>query len=112
MWNEAHEGWDADALEGLWSDDLEVDAPRMPVMNKADVFNLARSGRMKFLRYATSEIRIRIYGDAAAVSRRLQRTRQINGKEVSDDWRFTKVYGRQAQQWRVVSFNASEAAQP
>ena len=84
----------------------------MPVMNKADVLNFVRSGRMKFLRYATSDIRIRIYGDTAVVSGRLQRTRQINGKELSDDWRFTKVYVRQAQQWRVVYFHASEAAQP
>jgi ketosteroid isomerase-like protein len=112
VWNEAHERGDADALGGLWSDDLEVDVPRMPVMNKADVLNFARSGRMKFLRYKTSDIRVRIYGDTAVVSGRLQRTRQINGKELSDDWRFTKVYVRQAQHWRVVSFHASEAAQP
>jgi ketosteroid isomerase-like protein len=112
VWNEAHERGDADALEGLWSEDLEVEVPRMPVMNKADVLNFARSGRMKFLRYTTSDVRIRMYGDTAVVSGRLQRTRQINGKELSDDWRFTKVYVRQAQQWRVVSFHASEAAQP
>jgi ketosteroid isomerase-like protein len=112
VWNEAHERGDADALEGLWSDDLEVDVPRMPVMNKAGVLNFARSGRMRFLRYTTSDIRIRIYGEAAVVSGRLQRTRQISGKELADDWRFTKVYVRQAQQWRVVSFHASEATQP
>lgn len=112
VWNDAHERGDADALVGLWSDDLEVDVPRMPVMNKGDVLNFARSGRMKFLHYATSDIRIRTYGDTAVVSGRMQRTRQINGKELSDDWRFTKVYVRQEQQWRVVSFHASEAAQP
>lgn len=112
VWNDAHERGDADTLQGLWSDDLEVDVPKMPVMNKTEVLNFARSGRMKFLRYVTSDIRIRTYGDTAVVSGRLQRTRQINGKELSDDWRFTKVYVRQAQQWRVVSFHASEAAQP
>ena len=85
VWNEAHEQGDADALEALWSDDLEVDVPRMPVMNKADVLNFARSGRMKFLRYATSDISIRTYGDTAVVSGRLQRTRQINAKELTDD---------------------------
>ena len=110
VWNDAHERGDAEVLEGLWSDDLEVDVPRMPVMNKTDVLNFARSGRMKFLSYVTSDIHIRTYGDTAVVSGRLQRTRQINGKEVSDDWRFTKVYVRQAQHWRVVSFHASEAA--
>lgn len=112
VWNTAHEQGDADALEHLWTDDLEVDVPHMPVMTKTQALNFARSGHMKFLHYVTSDVRIRVYGDAAVVSGRLQRTRSMNGKELSDDWRFTKVYIREAQHWRVVSFHASEAAQP
>lgn len=112
VWNEAHERGDSDALEALWADDLEVAVPKMPVMTKAEVLSFARSGRMKFLRYATSEVRVRVYGDAAVVTGRLERTRTLNGKEVSDDWRFTKTYVRQTGKWRVVSFHASEAAKP
>jgi hypothetical protein len=67
---------------------------------------------MKFLTYRTSDIRVRIYDNAAIVTGRLQRTRSMNGQEISDDWRFTKAYIRDSQQWRVVSFHASEAAQP
>jgi hypothetical protein len=67
---------------------------------------------MKFLHYETSDTHIRLYGDAAVVTGRLQRTRVMNGQEVSDDWRFTKTYARQAGHWKVVSFHASEAAQP
>ena len=112
VWNEAHERGDADALEALWADDMEVAVPKMPVMTKADVLKFARSGRMKFLSYRTSDIRVRVYGNAAVVTGRLQRTRTINGQEISDDWRFTKTYVREAQKWRVVAFHASEAAQP
>ena len=112
VWNEAHERGDADALEALWADDLEVAVPRMPVLTRADAATFAHSGRMKFLKYRTSEVRVRVYGDAAVVTGRLQRTRVTNGQEVSDDWRFTKTYIRQAQKWRVVAFHASEAAQP
>jgi ketosteroid isomerase-like protein len=111
VWNQAHVNGDADALDKLWADDLEVDVSRMAVMSKADALSFARSGRMKFLHYGTSDLRIRVYGDTAVVSGRLQRTRSMNGKEISDDWRFTKVYVKQAEQWRVVSFHASEAAQ-
>jgi len=111
VWNQAHVNGDADALDRLWSDDLEVDEPRMAVMNKAEALSFARSGRMKFMHYETSDLRIRVYGETAAVSGRMQRTRSMNGKEISDDWRFTKVYVKQAQRWRVVSFHASEAAQ-
>jgi hypothetical protein len=35
VWNEAHEHGDADALEKLWADDMEVAVPKMPVMTKA-----------------------------------------------------------------------------
>jgi hypothetical protein len=110
LWNEAHEHGDADALEALWADDLEIAVPRMTVLTKTDAVKFARSGRMKFLRYQTSDLRVRIYENAAVVTGRLQRTRSMNGQEVSDDWRFTKVYVREAQNWRVVAFHASEAA--
>lgn len=112
VWNEAHEHGDADALEKLWADDMEVAVPKMPVMTKADALKFARSGRMKFLSYRTSDIRVRVYDNAAVVTGRLQRTRSMNGQEISDDWRFTKTYVRETGQWRVVSFHASEAAQP
>jgi len=112
VWNEAHEHGDADVLEKLWADDMEVAVPKMPVMTKADVLKFARSGRMKFLSYRTSDIRVRVYDNAAVVTGRLQRTRSMNGQEISDDWRFTKIYVRETGQWRVVSFHASEAAQP
>ena len=108
-WNEAHERGDADTLETLWADDMEVAVPKMPVLTKADALKFARSGRMKFLSYRTSDIRVRVYDNAAVVTGRLQRTRSINGQEISDDWRFTKMYVREAQKWRVVAFHASEA---
>jgi len=114
VWNEAHERGDVDALKALWADDIEVAVPKMPVMTKADVLKFARSGRMTFLSYRTSDIKVRAYGNAAVVTGRLQRTRIINGngQEISDDWRFTKTYIRESQKWRVVAFHASEAAQP
>jgi hypothetical protein len=112
VWNDAHEQGDADVLEKLWADDMEVAVPKMPVLTKTDALKFARSGRMKFLNYRTSDIRVRVYDNAAVVTGRLHRTRSMNGQEISDDWRFTKTYVREAGQWRVVSFHASEAAQP
>jgi ketosteroid isomerase-like protein len=108
-WNQAHLAGDANALDRLWADDLEVDVPRMAPMTKEVALTFAKSGRMSFSRYVTSDIHIRVHGDMAVVTGRLQRTRTISGKELSDDWRFTKVYVRQDRQWRVVSFHASES---
>jgi len=112
VWNQAHVAGDAEALDHLWADDLEVAVPHMAVMTKPEALGFARSGRMKFLRYETSDLHIRLYGDAAVITGRLIRTRTLNGNKVSDDWLFTKVYIRQAHQWRIVSFHASDSPAP
>lgn len=112
VWNHAQVSGDAEVLGRLWADDLEIAVPHMAVMTRQEALSFARSGRMKFLRYTTSDLRIRVYHNAAVVSGRLQRVRSMNGREVSDDWQFTKVYIRQAHVWRVVSFHASDAPQP
>ena len=109
VWNGAHRTGDADALDRLWASDLEVDVPGMAPMTKAEALAFARTGRMRFERYETSQIKVRTYGDTAVVTGRLQRTRTVDNRQRADDWRFTKVYARQADTWRVVSFHASES---
>jgi ketosteroid isomerase-like protein len=109
VWNEAHIEGDANALDALWADDLVVTVPRMPSMSKPDSLAIWRSGQVKFMRYQTSDLTIRVYGDAAVVTGRLQRTRDFKGKTMNDDWRFTKIYIRRDGKWKVVAFHASEA---
>ncbi len=109
VWNDAHIRSDADTLGRLWAEDLEVAVPKMPVMKKGELIKFVDSGRMKFQRYETSELNFRIYGQSAVVTGRVQRKREINDRAVEDDWRFTKVYQRTTDGWRVVSFHASEA---
>lgn len=110
VWNEAQLRNDAGTLASLWDDDIEVTVPRMPVMTKTQAENIARSGHIKFSHYETSDVRVRVYGDAAVVSGKMERARSMDGREVTDNWRFTKTYIRQSDgKWRVVSFQASEA---
>jgi hypothetical protein len=109
VWNAAHREGHADALDSLWALELEVIVPRMLPMSKAEALAFARTGRMRFERYDTSEIKVRTYTDTAIVTGRLQRTRTLAGKQSTDDWRFTKVYARRNGTWQVVSFHASDA---
>ncbi len=107
-WNDAHLRADADALDRLWADDFRVFVPRMTPMSKTDALAFFRSGRMKFLRYETSDVDVRVYSETAVVTGRLRRSRERAGQIVEDDWRFTKVYLRAGGAWRVVAYHASE----
>jgi ketosteroid isomerase-like protein len=109
VWNDAHLRGDTPALDRLWADELVAIVPKMTPLPKQDALAFARSGRMKFLRYESSEIGVRVYGDTAVATGRLLRSRELGGQTMQDNWRFTKVYVRSAGQWRVVAFHASDA---
>lgn len=111
VWNEAHLRGDADALDRLWADDLIVQVTNMRVLTKPEAIGMVRSGHVKFRRYETSNVRIRVYENAAVVTGRLERTRDLNGRNLDDTWRFTKVYIRRAPGWQVVAFHASTIEQ-
>lgn len=111
VWNEAHVKGDADTLDGLWASDLIVTVAAMPVMTKADALAMVRSNRMPFSKYATSELSVKRFGASALVTGRLQRERSMNGKTMTDNWRFTKVYVMSQGRWQVIAWHASPAAQ-
>jgi ketosteroid isomerase-like protein len=109
-WNDAHMVGDTAALDALWADELAVTVPRMPLFNKTQSLAIWRTGRMKFKRYETSDLVFRVIGDTAVVTGALVRERTFMGKEIHEDWRFTKVYVRRDGKWRVVAWHASESA--
>jgi ketosteroid isomerase-like protein len=111
-WNNAHVAGDAAALDALWADELIVTVPKMPVFNKTRSLAIWRSGKMKFKKYETSDLAIRTFGETAIVTGALVRERSFMGKDIHEDWRFTKVYVRRDGKWRVVAWHASEAATP
>ena len=108
VWNEAHVKGNADALDKLWDAEVIFTVPQMPVMDKTAALAMWKNGRMSFQKYATSEVKSRVFGDATVVTGRLLRERKAQGRDMKDDWRFTKVYIRRGAQWQVVAWHASE----
>jgi len=110
VWNGAYVRADADALEELCAHDLVVTMTDMVVLNKQSSIAILRSGKVKFQRYETSDLGIHVYDHDAVVTGRLQRTRSVQGREVNDEWRFTKVYIQRGGKWLVVAWHASTVA--
>jgi hypothetical protein len=109
-WNDAHVRGDADVLDRLWGENLIVTVPGMQVMRKAQALAITRSGRVKFQRYETSDLEVAVFKDAVVVTGRVLRTRHVSDRDIEDDWRFTKVYVRQDNDWKVVAWHSSPSA--
>lgn len=109
-WNRAHLQGDASVLDRLYGDDVVIVVPGMRVMTKSDALGMLQPGRMRFERYDTSELQIRVYDQMVIVTGRLRRARVIADGQAADDWRFTKVYSGRSGGWQVVSFHASNTA--
>lgn len=107
VWNDAYLHGDANTLDQLFADDLVVTMSAMRLLDKKDSVGIIRSGRVKFRRYETSELRIQVYGDAAVVTGLLERVRDVADQNVEDQYRFTKVYVRKSSKWLVVAWHAS-----
>ena len=109
VWNTAHVKGDAETLDRLWANDLIVIVAEMPLIRKADALAMVKSNRMPFTKYETSELNVKRFGDGAVVTGRLHRERAINGRQIEDNYRFTKVYALSQGRWQVISWHASPA---
>jgi enterochelin esterase family protein len=107
VWNDAHVRGDTDVVAGLCADTLSIIVPGMPMLGKDDALAAARAGRIKFDRYETSDIKVRVFAGSAIVTGRLQRRRVVDGRTAADDWQFTKMYVRTQGKWLVAAFHAS-----
>lgn len=81
----------------------------LPAWAKADALSFVKTGRMKFSRYETTDVKIRSLGETAIVSGNLFRSRTLGGSLREDRWQFMKVYARRSGKWMVVAFTATEA---
>lgn len=109
VWNNAYLKSDANSVGDLLADDVVITLTDMKVMDKPTALGILSTGMVKFDKYSTSDLRIRIYHDAAVVTGQLDRVRKISGVDTQDRSRFTKVYVRQNGKWLVVAWQASTA---
>jgi ketosteroid isomerase-like protein len=109
VWNDAQLRSDVDALDRLWADNLVITVPRMPGLTKNEALSVLREKRLRFERYETTDVRVRLQGETALVTGTLARARSREGQVVEDKLQFTKVYLRTPIGWQVTAFQTSES---
>lgn len=106
-WRDAQLTDNVATLDRLLADDYLGISANGTLETKADVLATRRLGRLKITRLDLSDIKIRIYGDTAVVTSKVDLTGKNGDRDISGHYRYTRVYNYRLGQWRIVSFEAS-----
>src|ERR1043166_8975044 len=91
------------ALDRIYADDFIGVGPSGTVRKKPQVISDFTSGELKFQSITTDEVEIRIYGNTAVETGRSTMIGEDKGKAVPRDTRFTRVWVKQQERWRLVA---------
>ena len=93
--------------DGVTADDWMIIVDNGIVGDKAQRLKDVKDGTLKYEALDKSEMKVRVYGDAAVVTGRAQIKIRFKGQEVGGIDRFTEVFVRQGGKWRCVSTHGS-----
>jgi ketosteroid isomerase-like protein len=109
---QAQIGADAAALDRIYADDFIGVGPSGTVRTKKQVILDFTSGTLKFQSITTDEVQVRVYENTAVETGLSTMDGQDNGKPVPRSTRFTRVWVKQQDYWRLVANHYSVRSAP
>jgi ketosteroid isomerase-like protein len=82
------------------------------VITKEAFIEALKSGDLKFLSIVPDEIQVRIYNESAVVTGRTEMSLLYLGQELTLQSRFTHVYQKSKDVWRMVAAQGTPIQQP
>lgn len=103
-WADAMVRGDMKSLENLFSDDLIVTSVNGAVRGKKEELeDVKPTPDLKTYFFNTEDVRVRVYGDAAVVTGHAKWRINYQGKEIDNERRYTSVYAKENEQWRMTA---------
>jgi ketosteroid isomerase-like protein len=109
---EAYVQADTSFLDGAFADDWTLITSSGDTRDKALHLKELKDGIVKFEAVDQSDVKVRVYGDAAIVTGRVQSKVKFQGQEVGGPTRYTQVFVRQGGKWRCVATQVTRIAAP
>ncbi len=109
-WRQALLQNNAAVFDRLLADDYLGITPNGMLETKADALAVQRSGSVKISQLDPSRMKVRVYGDTAVVTSRAEVTGTSGDRDISGEYRYTRVYHRRSGEWKIVSFEANRIA--
>lgn len=109
-WANAAVKGDIVLLDKIMADDYIWTDPNGVVWTKAESLAVLKSGEDKILSMVGSDMKARVYGDAAVVLGCSTTKETLKGKDVSGVFRFTDTWIKKAGRWVCVATHSSKIA--
>ena len=103
---------DTATLDALLADDYGVINPFGEVYTKAEHLRVLSDRTLHFDSIEPSEVKVRVYGDAAVLTARGQVKVTYKGRSDSLSVRTTEFYIKRGEKWRCVSAQVTRIAEP
>lgn len=104
---------DVEGLARLISDDLLFTGPDGQLATKAQDLDAHRAGTLRIREHTPLELRIRrLTSTAALVALRAHLVVDVQGSTVQGTFRYTRVWSREGEQWRVAGGHVAASPDP
>lgn len=102
---------DVAALDQLIDDTLIFTGPDGSIASKADDLTMHRNGVVRFSLHEPSDLRVQqVTADVAVVVLRTRLAGTIHGQPFDGTYRYTRVWARRGDTWRIVAGHVSAVA--
>ena len=109
-WVSAFLQGDAELFNRIWIDGFIYTFPFGQGTNKAQEIANIKSGDLAFESLSTDRIKVKIYGQTAVMAGRLMMKGRYKDQDISGQYSYINVLGKQRDCWRIVASHAAHIA--
>jgi len=103
---------DVALLDKHTSDDYVLITMNGKTSDKAQMLDAFKSGQSKLTADDLSDLKVRVYGNAAVVTGKADVKGTLGGQDATGQVLFTRVYVKKAGRWQSVSFQQTRISNP
>lgn len=111
-WDQAIVRKDRAAIERNMAADFRQIDGQGSLENKQTFVDDLMSAELEIQPYTVEDFDVRLYGETALITGRTRMTGKYQGKPFATHYRYTDVYVRQGEEWKIVSVQISKIPGP
>ena len=98
---------DPDFPQRTLAEDYVAISPLGQITTKQEAISARKSGQLRYDTIDVSDMVVRLYGDTAIVTARMDVKGHQLGEDFSGPYRYTRVWVRRSGRWQAVSYQAT-----